>query len=80
MQNTPQARTGTDSREARLASLTRRLIDGETRIEAAQSRGEDVTAWEAFWLRLLHEYETAHDQLDRQLDHQSEEASTGIAA
>ena len=49
-------------RENQLASLTRRLRDGEARIQTALALGEDVTAWEDFWLRLLHEYESIHDR------------------
>jgi asparagine synthetase A len=48
-------------RGAELSSLALRLDDGEARIQAALSRGEDVSAWEDFWLRLLHEYESLHD-------------------
>lgn len=50
-------------REATLTSLTLRLKDGEARIQSALAHGEDVSAWEEFWLRLLHEYETLHDRL-----------------
>lgn len=49
--------------QVELASLTRRLQDGEVRIQSAIARGEDVTAWEDFWLRLLHEYESLHDRI-----------------
>jgi hypothetical protein len=35
------------------------LEDGYARIEQAQARGEDVTAWEEFWIDLLREYEAA---------------------
>lgn len=48
--------------EAELSSLAHRLDDGEARIQAALSRGEDVSAWEDFWLRLLHQYELLHDR------------------
>ncbi len=44
-----------------LEALERRLTDGYTRIEVARSRGQDVTAWEEFWIELLHQYEMAVD-------------------
>ncbi len=43
--------------------LERRLDDGYRRIEVAQSEGRDVTAWEAFWIELLHQYEAVCDGL-----------------
>ena len=43
--------------------LERRLNDGWNRIEEAQRRGEDVQAWESFWIDLLHQYEAAFDAL-----------------
>ena len=46
-----------------LATLERRLADGYARIEDARNRGQDVTAWEAFWIDLLHQYEMAVDGL-----------------
>lgn len=46
-----------------LATLERRLADGYARIEDARVRGQDVTAWEAFWIDLLHQYELAVDGL-----------------
>jgi hypothetical protein len=54
--------------------LQRRLEDGDGRIAEAQRAGWDVTAWEAFWLRLLREYE----QLCRELEARQapQEAST----
>ncbi len=51
-------------RGAKLESLTHRLQDGEARIQAALARGEDVAAWEDFWVRLLHEYEALHDRIE----------------
>lgn len=48
-------------RDTDLAFLAHRLDDGEARIQAALLRGEDVAAWEDFWLRLLHQYESLHD-------------------
>jgi hypothetical protein len=44
-----------------LATLERRLDDGYARIEQALAQGEDVTAWEDFWIELLHQYESAVD-------------------
>ncbi len=45
-------------------TLEQRLNDGYERIERALARGEDVTAWERFWIDLLHQYEEAFDELD----------------
>ncbi|MEJ7901181.1 MAG: hypothetical protein WKF63_05000 [Thermomicrobiales bacterium] len=42
-----------------LESLERRLADGYARIEDARLQGQDVTAWEEFWIELLHQYEAA---------------------
>ena len=46
-----------------LATLEQRLHDGYARIEQAKGRGEDVTAWEEFWIELLHQYEATFDDL-----------------
>lgn len=46
-----------------LEALERRLADGYSRIEDARSRGRDVTAWEEFWIDLLHQYESTVDDL-----------------
>jgi hypothetical protein len=46
-----------------LELLERRLVDGYARIEEARMHGEDVTAWEDFWIDLLHQYESLHDEL-----------------
>lgn len=43
--------------------LARRLEDGYLRIEQALAGGADVTAWEDFWIQLLHEYESVCDEL-----------------
>ena len=43
-------------------TLESRLDDGFRRIEIARSRGEDVAAWEDFWIELLHRYESLCDQ------------------
>lgn len=44
-------------------SVARRLDDGYTRIDEGMAAGEDVDAWEEFWIRLLHEYEEICDDL-----------------
>jgi hypothetical protein len=46
-----------------MGSLEQRLNDGYERIEQALARGEDVSAWEAFWIDLLHQYEEASNPL-----------------
>ena len=46
-----------------LEALERRLADGYARIEDARSSGQDVTAWEEFWIDLLHQYESTVDDL-----------------
>ena len=45
--------------------LERRLDDGYQRIDDALRAGVDVTAWEAFWVELLHEYEGLFEDLGR---------------
>lgn len=45
-------------------TLEQRLDDGYARIEQAIERGEDITAWEAFWIDLLHQYEEKCDERD----------------
>ena len=47
--------------------LANRLTDGDRRIMEAQEQGTDTTAWEAFWLQLLTEYELISDQLEGHL-------------
>ena len=54
--------TGRDVR-ASIDALEARLADGYARIEAAQTAGLDVVAWEGFWLELLRQYEAASDAL-----------------
>ena len=49
--------------DRRRISLARRLEDGYQRIDQAVASGTDVTAWEAFWIDLLHEYEAVCDEL-----------------
>lgn len=44
-----------------LRTLERRLTEGCARIDEAIARGDDVTAWELFWIDLLHQYEAAWD-------------------
>jgi len=48
---------------ALVEALEARLADGYARIDAAQSAGLDVVAWEGFWLDLLRQYEAACDAL-----------------
>lgn len=43
-------------------TLESRLDDGFRRIDIARSRGEDVAAWEDFWIELLHRYESLCDE------------------
>lgn len=49
--------------------LAKRLEEGHAKIEQAAQRGEDVEAWSAFWVDLLHEYEAecrpSHDASGR---------------
>ena len=51
------------SGEHNLLSLERRLDDGYRRIDSARLAGEDITAWEDFWIELLRQYECAVDDL-----------------
>lgn len=50
--------------EQSAAALAERLEDGYRRIDEAERRGADITAWEEFWLKLLHEYEVLCDELE----------------
>lgn len=50
-----------------LSLLIRRLDDGYDRIEHARSLGQDVTAWEDFWIDLLHQLEAAYDLMEERL-------------
>lgn len=52
-----------DSASGYLETLEQRLADGYARIEDARSLGQDVTAWEEFWIELLHQYEAVVDDL-----------------
>jgi hypothetical protein len=47
----------------RITLLASRLEDGYRRIDEAIGAGEDVDAWEEFWITLLHQYETLCDDL-----------------
>ncbi|MCA9879156.1 MAG: hypothetical protein KC442_15300 [Thermomicrobiales bacterium] len=51
--------------EERRTSLRGRLDDGYRRIEEAEMAGVDVAEWEAFWFKLLHEYEDVCRELDQ---------------
>lgn len=46
------------SADDRKAMLELRLGDGFQRIELAAAAGEDISAWESFWLQLLDDYES----------------------
>jgi hypothetical protein len=45
--------------DLRMRSLESRLEDGYQRIEQARKNGEDVAAWEDFWIDLLRQYESS---------------------
>jgi len=45
--------------DPRMKSLESRLEDGYRRIDQAHARGEDISAWEEFWIDLLHQYEAS---------------------
>ena len=51
--------------QERRAALRGRLDDGYRRIEEAELAGSDVAEWEAFWFKLLHEYEDVCRELDQ---------------
>ncbi|MFT4039673.1 MAG: hypothetical protein QM692_15945 [Thermomicrobiales bacterium] len=51
--------------EERRNALRGRLDDGYQRIEAAELAGADIAEWEAFWFKLLHEYEDVCRELDQ---------------
>ncbi len=49
--------------EGQLVMLDRRLDDGYRRIEQAHSAGQETSAWDSFWIELLHQYESLADDL-----------------
>lgn len=51
--------------EERRAALRGRLDDGYHRIEEAEVAGADIAEWEAFWFKLLNEYEDVCRELDQ---------------
>ena len=51
--------------QERRTALRGRLDDGYRRIEEAELAGADVAEWEAFWFKLLHEYEDVCRELDQ---------------
>ena len=51
-----------NARPDTIDTLESRLDDGFRRIDVAHSRGEDVAAWEDFWIELLHRYESLCDE------------------
>ena len=61
--NPPQPAELVDDLVAQRTALVRRLDDGYVRIEQAIVTGEDVRAWEEFWISLLADYESLSDQL-----------------
>jgi hypothetical protein len=61
--NPPQPTELVDDFVAQRTALVRRLDDGYVRIEQAIVTGEDVQAWEEFWISLLADYESLSDQL-----------------
>ena len=52
-----------DELRNQLLMLERRLEDGYRRIEAAKLDGDDISAWETFWIDLLRQYEAVSDGL-----------------
>ncbi len=51
--------------QERRTALRGRLDDGYRRIEEAELAGADVVEWEAFWFKLLHEYEDVCRELEQ---------------
>jgi hypothetical protein len=60
----PNLKVVEGSVERSTTALAERLEDGYRRIDEAERCGADVSAWEAFWLKLLHEYELLCDELE----------------
>ena len=44
-------------------TLKARLDDGWRKIDEAKDTGTDTRGWEDLWLSILHEYESACDQI-----------------
>jgi hypothetical protein len=68
MRNTarsPRTVVSLEQLRLRRESLDQRLDDGYRRIGEAELAGQDVAAWEEFWLGLLREYESICEELDR---------------
>lgn len=61
--NISQNATGVSTPSSTARSLSTRLHDGYQRIEQAIANGDDVSAWEDFWIDLLHQYESEVDPL-----------------
>lgn len=61
--STGSANANADELGRRSEILVRRLEDGYRRIDQAIAAGSDVSAWETFWIDLLHEYEAVCDEL-----------------
>ncbi len=60
---------------AKRDTLVERLNHGCALIEEKRKEGEDVTAWEDFWIGLLREYEEVEDRI-RQIEANPEMATT----
>ena len=56
---------GIVSLETRRDTLAARLDAGFDKIEQAERAGQDVTRWEQGWHRLLEEYVSICDQIER---------------
>lgn len=52
--------------QTRRDAIRDRLDDGYRRIDAAVDEGDDVAAWETFWISLLRQYEHLCDDAERQ--------------
>ena len=59
----PQREIRDIARPDSLEVLELRLVDGYHRIDSARASGQDVTAWEDFWIDLLHRYESLCDEV-----------------
>ncbi len=59
----PSARVARTDIEGQLVMLERRLDDGYRRIEQAHASGQETSAWDSFWIELLHQYESFADDL-----------------
>lgn len=60
----PEDRAALETHRDRLYA---RLEAGYTKIERGLAEGDDVAAWESFWVALLREYERVIEDLQRDL-------------